>query len=64
MVPIGLECEVEITEEGGAFIARCSSPDIASDGKTGVEALANLREAIALYFESTSSPAGGDGNGV
>ncbi len=33
------------------FVARCPDPDIASQGRTEEEALANLREALELHFE-------------
>lgn len=52
MVPIGLECDIEITEEDGGFVARCPNPEVASDGKTPEEAFTNLREALALYFDN------------
>lgn len=52
MTPVVLECDIEIVEEDGEFVARCSNPEVASDGKTPEEALANLREALGLYFES------------
>ena len=41
----------EVYPEGDLFIARCLDIDVASDGATEAEALANLREAIELYFE-------------
>lgn len=49
---VGIEGEIEIAEEDGGFVARCPNPEAASDGKTPEEALANLREALALYFEN------------
>lgn len=50
MLAVGLECEIEITEEDGVFVARCPNPEICSDGATEDEALMNLREAVDLYF--------------
>ena len=44
-------CDIDIVEEDGEFVARCQNPEVASDGKTLEEALANLREALELYFE-------------
>lgn len=41
-----------IWKEGDWFIAQCIEVDIASQGPTEEEALANLREALELYFES------------
>ena len=37
--------------EGDAFVARCLNPDVASDGGSQTEAVANLQEALELYFE-------------
>jgi predicted RNase H-like HicB family nuclease len=39
-----------ITREGDWFVAQCLEVDIASQGESAEEALANLREAIALHF--------------
>lgn len=41
----------EVYPEGDIFIARCLDLDVASDGASDEEAVANLREAIELYFE-------------
>ena len=40
-----------VWQEDDWFIAQCLDVDIASQGKTEQEALANLQEAIELYFE-------------
>lgn len=40
-----------IRAEGGAFTAWCPELDVASQGSTHDEALANLREAVELYLE-------------
>jgi predicted RNase H-like HicB family nuclease len=37
--------------EGDWFVSQCLDLDIASQGKTEEEALANLREALELHFE-------------
>ncbi|MDP1613783.1 MAG: type II toxin-antitoxin system HicB family antitoxin [Sulfuritalea sp.] len=34
-----------------AFVARCLEVEVASDGSTEAAAVANLREALELYFE-------------
>lgn len=47
----GLPLEYVVTAEDSAFVARCFDPDVASDGDTEEDALANLQEALALYFE-------------
>jgi predicted RNase H-like HicB family nuclease len=38
-------------KEGDWIIAQCAELDIASHGRTEQDALANLREALELYFE-------------
>lgn len=40
-----------IWREGEWYIAQCLEVDVASQGQTEDEALANLREALELYFE-------------
>jgi predicted RNase H-like HicB family nuclease len=40
-----------VWQEGEWFIAQCAEVDVASQGKTEDEALANLREALELYLE-------------
>jgi len=40
-----------IKEEEDWFVATCLENDIASQGKTINEAIDNLKEAIALYYE-------------
>ncbi len=39
-----------VTKDGG-WLAQCLEVDVASQGESLDEALANLREALALYFE-------------
>jgi predicted RNase H-like HicB family nuclease len=39
-----------ITREGEWFVAQCLEVDVASQGATEDEALANLREALELHF--------------
>lgn len=48
-----MKIRVELTaEEGGGFSAVCPElPGCASCGDTREEALANIREAIALYIQ-------------
>jgi predicted RNase H-like HicB family nuclease len=38
-------------QEGAWFIAQCLEIDVASQGQTEAEALANLSEDLELYFE-------------
>ena len=46
-----------ITHEGGWYVARCLQFEVASQGETVESALANLREALELYFEDEPLPA-------
>ena len=45
---------VKIEQEEEWFVATCLENNIASQGKSEREAMANLDEAIALYVESDS----------
>jgi len=40
----------EVYPEDGIYVARCLDIAVASDGASDAEAVANLREAIELYF--------------
>jgi predicted RNase H-like HicB family nuclease len=40
-----------ISQEGEMFIAQCLEIDVASQGKSEDDAIANLREALELYFD-------------
>lgn len=40
-----------VWQEGNWFVAQCLEIDIASQGQSEAEALANLGEALALHFE-------------
>jgi predicted RNase H-like HicB family nuclease len=42
--------------ESGWYVAQCLEVDVVSQGKTPDEALANLREALELYFEDEPLP--------
>ncbi len=44
---------IHIWKEGPVFVADCPSLRIASQGDTDQEAIANLKEAVELYFEET-----------
>jgi predicted RNase H-like HicB family nuclease len=41
-----------VWREGDWYVSQCLEVDVASQGATEEEALANLREALELYFES------------
>ena len=45
-----------VTPDGGWYVARCLDVEVASQGRTIDEALANLREALELYFEDQPVP--------
>ena len=40
-----------LTQEEGWYVAQCLEVDVASQGESEAEALANLREALHLHFE-------------
>lgn len=40
-----------VFREGSWFVAQCLEVEIASQGETEMEALANLQEALELHFE-------------
>jgi predicted RNase H-like HicB family nuclease len=41
-----------VWREGKWYVSQCLELDIASQGETEEEALANLKEALELHFES------------
>ena len=46
---------IKIEKEEGWVVATCLENNIASQGKTIEEAMDNLKEAIALYYEDESA---------
>ena len=42
-------------EEDSAFVAQCLDVDIASEGDTQDEAIANLKKALELFFEDAAA---------
>jgi predicted RNase H-like HicB family nuclease len=40
-----------VTQEGDLYVAQCLEVDVASQGESLDIALANLKEALELYFE-------------
>ena len=42
-----------VWKEGKYYVAQCLNVDVSSFGKNKKEALANLDEALELYFEDT-----------
>lgn len=47
---------VAIQKDHDWFVAKCLENSVASQGKTMDEATANLREALALYYEDIAMP--------
>ncbi len=45
------EFKASVSREGEWFVAQCLEVDVASQGRSEEEALANLEEALALHFE-------------
>ncbi|MFI6451387.1 type II toxin-antitoxin system HicB family antitoxin [Streptosporangium amethystogenes] len=43
-------------DDEGWYVARCLQVEVTSQGSTVDEALANLREALELYFEDEPAP--------
>ena len=50
-----MKLTARLKQEPPWYVAQCLEVDVASQGKTPETAMANLREALELYFE-TSSP--------
>jgi predicted RNase H-like HicB family nuclease len=48
-----------VTQESGVFVARCPDLGLVCRGATEQEAVTNLEEALALYFEDLPGPADG-----
>lgn len=46
-----IDLKIAVWKEGKYHVAQCLNIDISSFGKTKKEALENLDEALALYFE-------------
>jgi predicted RNase H-like HicB family nuclease len=42
-----------VTKDGDWYVARCLEVEVTSQGKTMEEALANLQEALELFFEDS-----------
>jgi len=47
---------VAVTHEETWYVARCLDVDVVSQGETVDEAVANLEEALGLYFEGEDLP--------
>ena len=49
--------KASVSREGDWFVAQCLEIDVASQGRTEEQALANLQEALALHFEAPRASA-------
>jgi predicted RNase H-like HicB family nuclease len=54
--PRTLHLTATVTPEGEWQVARCLEVEVTSQGRSVEEALANLREALELYFEDQPVP--------
>jgi len=45
-----------VWKEGKYYVAQCLNVDVSSFGKTKKEAVANLNEALDLYFDEQKKP--------
>ena len=46
-----LTLKTVVWEEGKHYVAQCLNVDVSSFGKTKIEAMRNIREALELYSE-------------
>lgn len=53
---VTMQLTAAVTHEAPWYIARCLDVDVVSQGETVDEALANLKEALELYFEDEAMP--------
>lgn len=51
-----MQLTAAVTHEVPWYVARCLDVDVASQGETVEEALANLKDALELYFEGETIP--------
>lgn len=51
-----IELKNVVWKEGKHYVAQCLNVDISSFGNTKKQALANLDEALELYFEDVKKP--------
>ena len=51
------EFKASVSREGDWFIAQCLEVDVASQGPTEEQALADLEEALALHFKPPQASA-------
>ncbi len=49
-----MKVENIVWQEGNYYVAKCLNVEVSSFGESKVEALLNLDEALALYFEDNT----------
>jgi len=54
----GVRFTAAVTHEDPWYVARCLEIEVTSQGATAEDALANLKEALELYFENEPLPDG------
>ena len=55
-MPEGRSFTAALHQEEDRYVAQCLEVDVASQGRTIDEALANLAEAVQLYLEEVDDP--------
>ena len=48
-----LTLKTVVWKEGKYYVAQCLNVDVSTFGKTKTEALKNIKEAVALYFDGS-----------
>ena len=51
-----LQLRYTVFPDDGVFVARCLDIEVTSDGPTEAEAVENVQEALALFFETNDLP--------
>ena len=55
-MPASRTLTAAVHQEEDWYVAQCLEVDVASQGRTVDEALANLREAVTLYLDEIDDP--------
>lgn len=56
VVYMSIKCTVAIHKEENWYVAKCLENGVASQGKTLEDAIKNLNEAVALYYDDVTPP--------
>ena len=51
-----IDLQILVFKEGKYYVSQCLNVEVASFGKTKKEAIENLHDALALYFEDEAKP--------